>query len=180
MNQLFPFPQCWWKTFQSAIPAFLGGGWWALEVWRFGWWTIASSFLEPILAITPGILTIWLIGVSMLWYLLSIGLYQLALKLLWSRPPQWLKPRTFGGLMMGWLIINLAVTASASIVFKVPPMPRCVLKPSAECASQTMFEIIEKSPNHEVSIPTFTVMSMMIAAYLYQFTYRFQQRRKSH
>lgn len=111
------------KTLGLAIPTWVGAVLFpALLGWQcFLMLVFAIATQAPLNAISGMVALsfLFLIG-SLFWYLLLVGLYSLALRLLWSEVPQFLRwlepPKKKQDIFFGWAALTLAVLVGVTLI----------------------------------------------------------------
>ena len=156
-----PSFKSWLKALRLAIPAYAA----ALVIPLFIYWQFL--FISIVLLIEREEVALFFLGVaaitlmlSTLWYLLLIASYSLFLRILWSRPPQWLQ------LPQSWTtkFLHLGVAAVATLPIAIAYALNTLVIESVEQLTLTDLKAL-CPPNFILKL---TWIWIIAAAYLYQ------------
>lgn len=164
-----PSPGAWLKALGLAIPVWIWGIVAVLVTmsWQFIFlFVLAVVHRSPI----PNIFLVFAAGLliaDLIFYLLSVLLYSLLLRLMWSEVPrfwQWIKPpKKKRDVLFGWLVSKLSALVPALIL--LPFTSYCYY------SSVRFSEILEKFKYVEVGeevVGKMFIIWYVTAAYLYQ------------
>lgn len=168
----FPCFKAWRKAIILFIPAYFT----ALILPIFIFWQflivsvilfLAKEEVSPVFLIAA----VGMIIVTIISYFLLIFLYSLLLELLWSKPPQWLRPPQ--GFKKQFIHLGVATTATLPIVLIY--VIYIIFIESIESLSQTNIKAI-CPPNVMLKLSSIWLTA---AAYLYQWQYFLKQTKKN-
>ncbi|MDJ0737387.1 MAG: hypothetical protein QNJ47_25535 [Nostocaceae cyanobacterium] len=165
LSQL-PSLKSWLMAIKLAIPAYVGANVvLAFEFWRY-------SLVGSLLAATgnDGLILFFVVSVitlllSLLWFLILVGLYGLLLKLLWSNPPQWLRLPKLKSLIMRDFGILVVSVFPIVVIFAIHGLLVSNIK-------QTFADLRTLRLTYDFFLLRFWWLWIISAAYLYQWRLR--------
>ena len=125
---------------------------------------LVNQVSESYVALFPVVLFLIL---SLIVYLILVGLYLLLLKIFWSNPPQWLRFRSWRTILFGFMISVLAALP-ATITY----VPFLVLIPSSELIIDTL---MKKGYEASDIVGGMFLIWFLFAVELYHAEYRFRK-----
>jgi hypothetical protein len=165
----FPNHTSWLNALKIIIPGYLCGvGAFAFSFWQYAFVSIVLSATQT--TNPAGMLIIALLALlaGIAWYFLLILVFSLLLRLLWSNPPEWIKPS------MHWFRVFYDFSV---IFFATLPIFLIFL---ASVSTNQSINLIEPA-NHQFHLEkvllNFSWLWIIVAAYLYQIEFVVKNRR---
>ncbi|MBD2293711.1 hypothetical protein H6G06_09460 [Anabaena sphaerica FACHB-251] len=158
---------CIWRALGLSIPTFMGAIIGIIEIYHFLFLYLKFSFSqvsESYVALLPVLLFLIL---SLVIYLIFVGLYLLLLKIFWRNPPKWLRFRNWRTIFLGFMISVLAALP-ATITY----VPFFVLIPSSELIIDTL---MKKGYEASDIIGGMFLIWFLFAVELYHSEYKFKK-----
>ncbi|MBD2057031.1 hypothetical protein H6F88_13565 [Oculatella sp. FACHB-28] len=166
----FPNHTSWLNALKISIPGYLCG----VGVFAFSFWQYA--FISIVLATAQGTNPLGILIIDLLallagiaWYFLLILIFSLLLRLLWSNPPEWLKPS------MHWFRVLYDFNV---IIFATLPIFLIFLAGVAANESIDLMKSASYQLHLEKVLLNFSWLWVIAAAYLYQIEFVVKNRRK--
>ncbi|MTJ09195.1 hypothetical protein [Anabaena sp. UHCC 0204] len=158
---------CIWRALGLSIPTFMGAIIGIVEIYHFLFLYLKFLFSqvpEPHVALLAVLLFLIL---SLIIYLIFVGLYLLILKIFWSNPPKWLRFKSWKTVLLGF-VISVFATLPAAITYG----PFLVLIPSSELIIETL---IDKGYEASDIIGGMFLIWFLFAVELYHAEYKFKK-----
>ncbi|QYO63338.1 hypothetical protein [Leptolyngbya sp. 7M] len=144
MLKLFPSFRSWIQAFRLAIPTFLGTIVFSVYFWAFliGPLVLTVVSLEPE-GLVISLLSLVSLAIGFLWYLAIKILYFFLLRLLWSSPPKWLRPKLNWKHSLKNFCISVLATIPIAIQFLIPLLVKAHLEVNYSLIFRLRFNIEE-------------------------------------
>ncbi|NJL42041.1 MAG: hypothetical protein HC840_24085 [Leptolyngbyaceae cyanobacterium RM2_2_4] len=167
---LFPHHTSWLNALKLAIPSYLGG----VVVFTFGFWQYTAASVALAITQNAGSTAILCIAFLCLlggavWYLLLTLLFSLLLRLLWSKPPKWLKPST------NWrrILQNFSIATLSALPVLLAFIGHVLATEAVDFTKTATYQL-----NIEKVLLNFSWVWFITAAYLYQIEFVIKSQRK--
>jgi hypothetical protein len=157
---LFPNHTSWLNALKIGIPGYLCGvAVFAFSFWQCAFFSIVLATTETAAFLGASIIALLALLAGIIWYFLLILVFSLLLRLLWSNPPDWIKPS------MHWfrVLYDFNVIIFATLPIFLIFLANVAVNEAAELAWSVNYRLqIEKI------LLNFSWLWIIAAAYLYQ------------